>query len=43
MNSVHVAKIPAWTNVKDFELTDVAYELATSYQLVRHRVDLRRE
>lgn len=30
MNSVNVASTPAWINVKDFELTEVAYELATS-------------
>lgn len=28
-NSVTVAKHPAWTRVRDLELTDVAYELAT--------------
>lgn len=29
-NSVMVARHPAWISVNDFELTDVAYEFATS-------------
>lgn len=30
-NSVMVARMPAWTRVRERELTEVAYELATSY------------